>query len=249
MYAPASVGLQVLGDVLGYVFRELIDFQISALVDQRLHIRQPKPHHPTIWAICLQPAILDQSVNEAALYGEKIDAQTAFLTAWKAAVAGEVPVHYGKDDADDLLTKGKALVSGYVPPGGIIGVEQPFRFELDDLPPIEGRIDLIRKEGDNLILADLKTSGTKVVTETDSVEAQLGLYNIVYPATHHEIIVLAKLKVATITVQPIVPWNEHQVKNHYNEVYAAMKAGIRYAVRGWQCQGCSFYNRCQKDRS
>ncbi len=119
------------------------------------------------------------AVNEATLAGESIDAQAAFLTTWKAGVAGDTPVHYGKDDADDLVSKGKTLVSAYVPPSGIIGVEQPFRIQLDDLPPIEGRIDLIRKEGDNLILADLKTSGTKVVTETDSVEAQLGLYNIV----------------------------------------------------------------------
>ena len=31
-----------------------------------------------------------------------------------------VPVHYGTDDADDLLAKGRALVAAYTPPPGII---------------------------------------------------------------------------------------------------------------------------------
>ena len=28
---------------------------------------------------------------------------------------------------------------------------------------------------------------------------------------------------------------------------AAMKAGIRYAVRGWHCDGCAFADRCRKE--
>lgn len=189
-------------------------------------------------------------VNEAALRGEQVDAPSIFVATWKTTVAeASAPVHFGKDDADDLLAKGRALVDAYVPSPGIIGIEQPFTVTLDpDLPPVEGRIDLIRRDDDgNLVIADLKTAATKVLSDTHAVEAQLGLYDIAYPAAKHEVIVLAKLKAPMITVQAITPWPEAQLRRHYREVHAAMVAGVRYAVRGWQCDGCAFSDRCRKE--
>jgi RecB family exonuclease len=189
------------------------------------------------------------AVNEAALHGEGVDAPARFVAAWKEAIAREPPVHYGKDDADDLLAKGRALVATYTPPSGIIGVEQPFSVSLDpDLPPVEGRIDLIRRDdhGD-LVVADLKTAGTRVLTDTHAVEAQLALYDCAYPAARHEAIVLAKLKTPVVTVQPITIWPHHRLVTTYRQVFAAMAAGVRYAVRGWHCEGCPFASRCAKE--
>ena len=191
------------------------------------------------------------AVNEAALNGTRIDAPAAFLTAWKVQVAeANAPVHYGKDDADDLLAKGRGLVAAYEPPAGIIGVEQPFTVELDpSLPPVEGRIDLIRRipETGDLAIADLKTAASRILTDTHAVEAQLALYDVAYPATKHEVIVLGKLKAPTVTIQTITPWQKPQLVRHYQEVHAAMVTGIRYAVRGWACDGCSFSDRCRKE--
>lgn len=190
-------------------------------------------------------------VNTASLQGDRIDAPAAFLAAWKTQVAeANAPVHYGKDDADDLLAKGRGLVAAYEPPPGIIGVEQPFTVTLsDDLPPVEGRIDLIRRipETGDLAIADLKTAASRLLTDTHAVEAQLALYDVAYPATRHEVIVLAKLKVPTVTIQPITPWPKSQLVRHYVEIYHAMTSGVRYAVRGWACDGCSFADRCRKE--
>jgi hypothetical protein len=189
-------------------------------------------------------------VNEAALLGERIDASSAFITAWKQTVAeAAIPVHYGTDDADDLLAKGRALVAAYTPPPGIIGVEQPFSIDLDpDLPPVEGRIDLIRRtETGDLAISDIKTAGTKILTDTHAAEAQLALYDVAYPAACHVVVVLGKLKVPTVTLQPIKPWPRSQLVCHYTEVVHAMSAGVRFAVRGWQCAGCSFADRCRKE--
>ena len=201
-----------------------------------------------IFGCAVHDALAQQ--NEAALNGTRIDAPAAFLTAWKAQVAeaGD-SVHYGKDDADDLLAKGRGLVAAYEPPSGIIGVEQPFTVELaSDLPPVEGRIDLIRRtETGDLAIADLKTAASRVLTDTHAVEAQLALYDVAYPATKHEVIVLGKLKVPTVTIQAITPWPKAQLIRHYREVHTAMTTGIRYAVRGWACDGCSFADRCRKE--
>jgi hypothetical protein len=184
------------------------------------------------------------------LTGESYSAAAGFVAAWKQTIeqAG-VPVHYGKDGADDLLAKGRALAAAYTPPSGIIGVEQPFTVNLHpDLPPIEGRIDLIRRtETGDLAIADLKSSSSRALTETDAVEAQLALYNEAYPAAKHEVIVLGKLKVPTVTIQTITPWPRHQLVRQYQEVHHAMQAGVRFANRGWQCDGCQFANRCKKE--
>jgi hypothetical protein len=202
-----------------------------------------------IFGIALHDALA--GANEAALAGERIDAAARFLVNWKGTIEqAAVPVHYGRDGADDLLAKGRALAAAYVPPPGIIGVEQPVTIRLDpDLPPVLGRIDLIRRipETGELAIADLKTSSSRLLTETDAVEAQMGLYNIACQAARHEAVVLGKLKVATVTIQQITPWKAAQVAKHYLEVHAAMEAGVRYAVRGWQCESCPFADRCRKE--
>ncbi|MBN8523894.1 MAG: PD-(D/E)XK nuclease family protein [Planctomycetes bacterium] len=189
------------------------------------------------------------AVNEAALHGERIDAPAHFLTAWKRAVAdANAPIHFGKDDGDDLIAKGRSLVGIYTPPPGIIGVEQPFEVELaPDLPIVQGRIDLVRAEGETLILADIKTAAARTLTDTHAVEAQLALYDLAYPASRHEVIVAAKLKNPVITVQPITPWPIATLVRHYREVHHGMASGVRYGVRGWQCEGCSFASRCRKE--
>lgn len=216
--------------------------------DKVMHACRERVGSALVFGIAVHDTLAQ--VNEAALQGERIDAPAAFLATWKTTVAeADVPVHYGKDDADDLLSKGRGLVAAYEPPTGIIGVEQAFTVELDPaLPPVEGRIDLIRlTETGDLAIADIKTAASRLLTDTHAVEAQLALYDVAYPATRHEVIVLGKLKAPTVTTQAITPWPKQQLIRHYQEVHAAMTAGIRFAVRGWTCDGCSFADRCRKE--
>lgn len=189
-------------------------------------------------------------VNEAAIHGESVDASAAFVKAWSATIASAgAPIHYGKDTADDLLTKGRSLVEAYIPPPGIVGVEQPFSVELDpSLPPVEGRIDLIRQREDGgLVLGDLKTSATRTLSDTTAAEAQLGLYDVAYPAADYEVVVFGKLKTPSVTTQPITPLSRPSVVKLYQEVHHAMVSGVRYACRGWQCESCQFRDRCTRD--
>jgi RecB family exonuclease len=188
--------------------------------------------------------------NEAALHGERIDAGAAFATAWKQAVAeAAAPIHYGADAPDDVLAKGRALAAAYEPPPGIVGVEQAFDLMLDPaLPPITGRIDLIRRnEAGELVLADIKTSASRTLSDTAAVEAQLGLYDLAYPAAQHEVVVIAKLKQPVVTVQSVTPWPQARLVRTYTEVHQAMVAGIRFAHRSWACASCSFAGRCRAE--
>lgn len=216
--------------------------------DKVEHVPRERVGSALIFGIAVHDTLA--RVNESALNSEHIDASAAFVSTWKLTIAeAGAPVHFGKDDADDLLAKGRGLVAAYTPPPGIIGVEQPFTVELDpDLPPVEGRIDLIRRtETGDLAIADLKTAASRVLTDTHAVEAQLALYDVAYPATKHEVVVLGKLKSPTVTIQSITPWPKPQLVRHYREIHVAMAAGVRYAVRGWACEGCSFADRCRKE--
>ncbi len=187
-------------------------------------------------------------MNEAALLGAAADPKAVFLRRWREALDDQAaPVHFGKDDADDLLAKGLALLEVYQPPPGIVGVEEAIEVQLDqELPPIHGRIDLIRRgeEGD-LILVDLKTSASKSIAEPSAVEAQLALYQEAYPAERHEVILLTKQVKPSIATVAVTPWPRARLVQHYQEVFVAMRAGIRYAVRGLHCGSCAFRDRCQ----
>ncbi len=204
---------------------------------------------PLAFGIALHDTLA--AVNEAAMQGETVPGADLFRHHWTTATAGELPIHFGKDSADVLLAKGLALVGAYMPPTGIIGIEQAFSVILaEDLPPIVGRIDLIRQNAaGELVLADLKSSGTRVLADTHSVSAQLGLYDIAYPAAQHEAIVFGKLATPTITIQPITPWQPKRLVQHYREIYSAMMAGVRYAVRGWACDACPYAKLCKSDDS
>lgn len=187
------------------------------------------------------------AANEAALLGTKSDAKAIFLRRWREALDDRVtPIHFGRDDGDDLLEKGLALVAAYQVPDGIVGVEEAIEVELDsELPPIQGRIDLIRRDAaGELILVDLKTSSSKAIAEPSSVEAQLALYQEAYPAARHEVILLAKQAKVSIQTVVVTPWPRSRLVLHYREVYSAMRAGVRYTVRGWHCAGCAFRDRC-----
>lgn len=195
------------------------------------------------------------AINEAMLSGVPLpEAQKAGLatsaTAWKeAATKKEAPLHLGsttREEQEALLPK---LLAVYVPPTRIIGVEQPVEINLaDDLPPIQGRIDIIRQcESGELVVTDIKTSATRVISDTAPVEAQLSLYSEEYPSVQLEAVVLAKLKTPAATVQSIHPWPRDQLVNMYRETWHAMQAGVRFAVRSNMCGSCQYRDRCRKD--
>ena len=191
------------------------------------------------------------AVNVAALHGDSVDAAAVFATSWQATITrSTLPVAWSDPaDAQEAHDRLQGLVTAYQPPERIRGIEEPFTVLIaDDLPPVTGRIDLLyAREDGALVLADLKSSGTRQLSETDAVEAQLGLYDLVYPAEHHEAIVLAKLKTPVITIQPIRPWPEQRLVQHYREVYHGMTSGVRFAHRTRMCNTCAFRDRCRAD--
>jgi CRISPR/Cas system-associated exonuclease Cas4 (RecB family) len=188
-------------------------------------------------------------LNEAAILGEQIDAAKAFDRAWAPYVKpSAVPLAADDDEAENLAAKGRALVTMYQAPPGIVAVEQGIEVELDPtLPRLVGRIDLIRQVADGLVVADVKTSSTKVLSDTDMLAAQLGLYGMAYPAVRSEAIVLFKGKNPVQAVQNVDPWPVKRLRTWAIEINAAMEAGIRFAHRGRNCRTCQYRDQCGKE--
>lgn len=191
-----------------------------------------------------------ETVNCAAMAGEPVDAAGAFERSWSAfTTPGAVPLAVDDDEEGAaLLAKGKALAAVYQPPPGIVAVEQHVEIELDPgLPPLVGYIDLVRQTADGLVVADIKTSSTKVLSDTEMLAAQLGLYGIAYPVVRSEAIVLFKGKVPAQTTQVVEPWSERRLRTWAVEVFDAMRAGIRFAHRGRNCRTCQYRDHCAAD--
>ncbi len=190
-----------------------------------------------------------EAVNLAAMAGEQADAAAAFEQSWSAFTApGAVPLAVDDDEAGAaLLAKGKALAAIYQPPTGIgiVAVEQHVEIELDPgIPPLVGYIDLLYQANDGLVVADVKTSSTRVLADTEMLSAQLGCYALAYQVCRAEAIVLFKGKTPAQTVQVVEPWPERRLRSWAVEIYDAMRSGTRFAHRGRNCRTCAYRDRC-----
>lgn len=184
---------------------------------------------------------------EAAMYGEWVNAANVFDRAWAPYVTADaVPLALGdEDEAAALVEKGRALVSIYKPPERIAAVEQYVEVEIaPELPPLVGYIDLLYQTDDGLVVADVKTSSTRVLSDVEMLAAQLGLYGLTIPVVRSEGIVLFKGKTPAQTVQVVEPWPEQRLRSWAVEVYAAMQAGVKFAHRSRNCRTCQFRDRC-----
>lgn len=190
------------------------------------------------------------AVNEAAMYGEWINPATVFDRAWAEFTASDaVPLALGdEDEAAALANKGRAMVAIYKPPSGIVAVEQRVEIEVAaDLPLLVGYIDILHQDDDGLVVADVKTSATRVISDVEMLAAQLGLYGMAYPVVRSEAIVLFKGKVPAQTVQGVTPWPVNRLRTWAREVFAAMQAGVRFAHRSRNCRTCQYRDRCAAD--
>ena len=188
-----------------------------------------------------------EAANFAAMAGEKADAATVFEKSWSVfTAAGAVPLAVDDDEESAaLLAKGRAMMAIYQPPPGIVGVEQEIRVELHpDLPPSVGRIDVLRQTETGLVVSDVKTSSTRVLSDTEMLSAQLGFYGLGYEVVRSEAIVLFKGKTPAQTVQVVEPWPERRLRAWALQVYHAMESGIAIMHRSRNCRTCQFRDRC-----
>lgn len=191
-----------------------------------------------------------EAVNLAAMAGEQVDAAAAFERSWSAFTApGAVPL--AVDDEDEgaaLLAKGRALASVYRPPANIVAVEQHVEIMLDPgIPPLVGYLDVLHQADDGLVVTDVKTSATRVLSDVEMLAAQVAVYGVAYPVVRSQALVLFKGKTPAQTAQVVEPWPINRLRTWAVEIHAGMQAGVKFAHRSRNCRTCQFRDRCAAD--
>ena len=202
------------------------------------------------------------------LEGETLSAKTLhkiFEKAWKEMVEGKEDIRYpeGKD-FKSLLLEGKELLTvcynkiQHDHQFKVIGVEEPFSFNLEGCPvPIIGAIDLIEEdEYETLIITDWKTSGRAYSNDEVDRNFQLTLYQIAAKKNGYvdrEILLKFDCLIKTKTPK-FEPY--YTTRNEIDEIRAAKKIrevwdGINKGVfipndgsSNWKCKGCAYKRAC-----
>lgn len=210
-----------------------------------------------------------ESIHEARLAGQAIpgtdELVKGYESAWKDSLAEKPPVSYGKTENETVLREQaqrtleayRQHVIGANQKTEVLAIEHAARFSLlADAPPIEARLDLVEKTGDELIVTDFKTSrGSWNDEKTHASLGQVVLYaHAIMPMVRElnirrvvtQFVVLPKLKKAT--VQVLTPRPEQtdvvRLKETVSDVWRGVRAGIFPRIESWACKTCPFKTAC-----
>jgi hypothetical protein len=211
-----------------------------------------------------------EQAQQARLEGLGVPEEAALIQAFESGWAEETkdgpPVQYGKDESAESLRELatrmlEALRQGLLqesPGGTIIAIEHAERFRLlEDVPPIEMRLDLLEVRGEELLVTDLKTS--RCAWNERKVREQLpqivlyahGLLPLAEDLNVKRIVprllVVTKSRKPQVQVlEPLASASDaRRLKERVVEAWAAIQAGIFVKHDSWACGGCPYRTHCR----
>ncbi|MBI3832196.1 MAG: PD-(D/E)XK nuclease family protein [Planctomycetes bacterium] len=139
----------------------------------------------------------------------------------------------------------------------VLGIEEEARFRLlPDAPPIHARLDLIEREGDTLLLTDLKTARA-AWNESKLREqvSQLVIYveglapwarTLGVREVRARFVVLTKARQPRVQVleTPVGAPETARLKEQVQATWTAIRARAFPRREGWPCTSCPFRVRC-----
>ncbi len=152
------------------------------------------------------------------------------------------------------------LVSEFSSPNGqIVGIEEHVRGVLsDDLPPIEGYVDLVTIEDGRLTITDYKSSRTAWnQSKVRESAGQLLLYAMLQSDSSDscstdspcrlQFVTLTKAKKPVVAAHPVTPTEAQReaTVTQLEDIWRGISAGSFPARPGWQCGTCPFGGRCE----
>jgi putative RecB family exonuclease len=185
-----------------------------------------------------------------------------FDELWRCAAEANEEIRYkqGKD-FESLLEQGKELLRVYHKNRSedgfnVIGIEEPFRFEVGGIPII-GVFDLVEEDtSGGLIIVDFKTSSKAYSGNDVDNSFQMTLYHMAAKANgcgHREILLRFDCLIKTkrpkfeqyYTVRSDV--DEQRARKTIREVWRGIQAGIFIPNdTSWKCPGCAYKAYCDQ---
>jgi putative RecB family exonuclease len=140
----------------------------------------------------------------------------------------------------------------------VIGVEQPFTCELEDLPlPLVGIFDLVLEDPSGVItIVDHKTASKAYTMADANQNLQMTIYHLAAQSNglgQHDI--LLRLDVLIKTKAPKFEqyytargnWEEQKTIKKINAVWEGISKGVFIPNdTSWKCQGCGFKTACRE---
>ena len=176
----------------------------------------------------------------------------------------DVPVLFEEDEQDigaviDVAMRMLDVFLDRVPlPEQVHGVEVPFRLKLvhpvtGELHPrpLVGAVDAIVEERGRVAVWELKTGKKKFSTDQLDYDIQVTAYGMAARALGYKdarltLLVTTKGKTPDVQVEYLVRHrrDELELVETAFAVARAVKAGVDYPNRGWQCRTCPYAGAC-----
>ncbi len=185
-------------------------------------------------------------------------------------------VNWGTTNRTDEVKKAAGVFTAFLKdqennPNTVFAVEDMFRLDLEGLPPIIGRVDLIEQEPSGaLVIIDYKSAATKPSVSSDTyvpsdVDAshQVTLYQIWGKQKFPKQVIKLRMdylikSAKTPVFLPITTKRSEEQEHHlialmksvYDQIQMA-KAGVIEPVpcRSFKCSGCGYRAICQNQKA
>jgi len=193
------------------------------------------------------------------------DVQGYFESFWNLE-AGHQPLRYGeKESKESLLDLGRRMVAvlceDFKLGTEVLAVEQPFAVPLIDQETGEvldrdlvGTLDLLERDGEGLVVVDLKTSARKYTDLQVEASLQLSVYSYAVGLSSFENGDDVRLRFDVLTKTRVPELHRYwttrdraanvRLFRMVSEVLAAIEAGAFHPIVGWQCKECVFRSKC-----
>jgi RecB family exonuclease len=175
------------------------------------------------------------------------------------------PVQYAnRQDAKTVEETARRMIQSFLesplasPEGEIIGIEERFLVQLDrGLPDLAGRVDLITRYGNQLVVTDFKTARSMWTAQmADDHAEQLILYaqgcrpiaQVLEAHIHLQFVVITKAKAPKIEALGVKPTYDKMQRSRtiMRQVFHAMQTGVVYpAPSVLNCGSCPFQTQCR----
>jgi putative RecB family exonuclease len=180
-----------------------------------------------------------------------------YREAWRNG--DETEIHFFNGDSESkLIAKAGQMVKvfhgAFDPSIAVIGVEEFFEFNIGDLPPFCGYIDLIEQsEAGQITVADLKTAARKPINGSVHQNLQLTAYSVGVEALGFAPdSVNLRLDVLTKTKEPQMVRLESTRSDEERDrfvklvkhVWNGIEREVFFPKQDWHCQQCPFSEPC-----
>ena len=176
--------------------------------------------------------------------------------AW--AEPEDVEIRFGKGEDDqtlhDMAVRMLRAFVETVEPGEIIAVEQPFAVEIGEGILVTGIVDLVEIRDGRFWIVDAKTSKNAPSSAFDIEQIalyRLGLVELeLIPedadvGLRYDVLRKLKTKGEFVSIEGETTEKDlDDLRQKLGQVARAIRAGIIYRTRGWQCSGCPWSRAC-----